>query len=99
MNGINLELLKNNYLSKTKNQTVSANMEFSDQVFFVEHISTRALKLGGEVNGINIEKFIKAVLLDDEQLFEDMVYLETCRVKGELTLRKVGFCKRSQKLQ
>lgn len=88
VNGINLELVRDNYLSKTKNQTVSANLEFSEQVLFVEDVSTRSLKLGGEVNQINLESFIQTVFLNNEQLFEGMVRLETCRVTGKSTINK-----------
>ncbi|XP_018568702.1 uncharacterized protein LOC108908983 [Anoplophora glabripennis] len=80
INGLNLELIRDNYFSKTKNQTVTANMEFSEDVLFFETVSTPKLNLDGEINGINMQKFVETVLLNDDQLFERPVYLETCRV-------------------
>lgn len=87
VNGFNLDLIKDSYFSKTKNQTVIGNMEFLDQVLFLDNISTPSLNLNGEVNGINMDSFVKTVLLNDDQLFESVIYLENCRIAGKFFLR------------
>lgn len=49
---------------------------FSDLVSFRDEIATPELIMDGRINGINLEKFMKSILLSRPQLFEDMIYLE-----------------------
>lgn len=48
----------------------------SNLVTFEDDVATPELILDGDVNDINLEKFMKSVLLNRSQLFEEAVYFE-----------------------
>lgn len=52
-------------------------------VTFRDNIATPEILTDGLVNGINLEKFVKSILLNRPQLFEDMVYFENVSAAGK----------------
>ncbi|KAJ8942440.1 hypothetical protein NQ314_010069, partial [Rhamnusium bicolor] len=94
LNDVNLKLLFTNYFSKSKDQSVSAHMNFLDEVFFAGEVATPNIILGGEVNDINFNEFVKTILLHEPQLFENALYFENCivgSVQGDYLVNKLNF--------
>lgn len=73
-------MLFDNYLSKTKNQDINGTHLISNLVTFINGIATPTVVVEGDINGINLGRFIKTVLLNRPQLFEDTVYFEKLSV-------------------
>lgn len=68
--------LAENYFSKTKDQKITSVLEF-DNLTFENEITAPHMTLEGDVNGVNLEEFIRTALLDDyDQIFEIIAYLE-----------------------
>ncbi|CAG9762311.1 unnamed protein product [Ceutorhynchus assimilis] len=95
VDSINLDLLSENYLSKSKNQIISSSIAFSNVTFL--NISTPSLKYMGPINGIVIEDILKRVLIQGEpQIFERTGYFEEVLVQNliedaEYTVNNLSF--------
>ncbi|XP_056638010.1 uncharacterized protein LOC130446041 isoform X2 [Diorhabda sublineata] len=81
LNDVNLDYLSNNYLSKSKDQKIVAHIELLNETIFKEEVVSPMVAVGGLVNGINLDKFLKNTLLHRSQLFENMPYFEEISVK------------------
>lgn len=82
-NEVNLTELEENYFSKTKEQKLTGIHMISELVTFKDNVTTPEILIDGLVNGINMEKFTKSILLNRPQLFEDMVYFENVSAAGK----------------
>ncbi|GJQ87584.1 hypothetical protein Trydic_g17425 [Trypoxylus dichotomus] len=83
VDGINLTWLANNYFSKTKNQTITGHLDFTDGINFFDGISASEVLLTGLVSGLNFSKFLRSAIINDvEQIFEDTIELESCTIQN-----------------
>lgn len=76
MNNRNVTKLADTYFSKSKEQQISAFHIVSEEVLFGDDVASPELSIDGNVNGMNMDTFMKSVLLHRPQLFEDTVYFE-----------------------
>ncbi|XP_048520091.1 uncharacterized protein LOC109536439 isoform X1 [Dendroctonus ponderosae] len=72
---INLNLLSQNYLSKSKSQEIPASLTFSNVTF--SNISTTRLNTDAPINGILLEDLLSSMLLQStDQVFESVANFE-----------------------
>ncbi|KAL3267313.1 hypothetical protein HHI36_011443 [Cryptolaemus montrouzieri] len=77
VDGVNLGTLKNEYFSKTKDQTIDAEIHIANHATFSGNLISPKMSLEGTINGIKIPELLRTILLQDEdQVFEEVVYLE-----------------------
>lgn len=89
VDGVKLQLLAQTYFSKTKNQTISARFDFSNGAAFESDLIALEATVENTVNNINLNEFISMAILDGEdQVFEDIVYMEECEIKGKRTIKQ-----------
>ncbi|KRT79229.1 hypothetical protein AMK59_8134, partial [Oryctes borbonicus] len=78
-----LEWLANNYFSKTKDQTITAHLDFTDGINFFQGVSASEMLLAGHVSSIDISEFLRTAILDDgEQIFENTIEVESCGIRN-----------------
>lgn len=76
MNDKNVTQLAEKYFSKSKEQKISGFHIVSDMVVFRDDVASPELIIDGNINGLNMNTFMKSILLHRPQLFEDTVYFE-----------------------
>ncbi|GLV35615.1 Anaphase Promoting Complex subunit 10, partial [Carabus blaptoides fortunei] len=81
---VNLDWLAKNYFSKTKNQSISAKLDFTDGVIFGKDITAEKGIISGSVSGIKIEDFNASVLQNGDQIFNFDIEFDDIEVKGEI---------------
>ncbi|CAH1984441.1 unnamed protein product [Acanthoscelides obtectus] len=89
LNDVDLDLLPTKYMSKTKIQSIPANITFTDDIIFEDDVAAPNLIISGTVNEMDIGDLTKNVLLNRDQLFEDIKYfgnISVSDVKGEFLL-------------
>lgn len=83
LNGINVDYLSSNYLSKTKDQKIFASLTFANTTVFLKDVTTSHMHVGNLINDIDLKDFLENVLMHRTQLFEDVVYFEEVTVESE----------------
>lgn len=80
-----MNLLYENYFSKSKDQNITAIFNFENELIFENNVSVPEISSNrGEINDLNLNEFVRTVLLNDfEQIFEIVVFLEDCQVESE----------------
>lgn len=90
VDGVNLNLLAQNYLSKSKSQEVPASFTFSNVTF--SNISTTRLITEAPINGLLIEDLLSTMLLQStDQVFELPAYFEEVHFNSDNKLAKKVF--------
>ncbi|KAF7271929.1 hypothetical protein GWI33_015227 [Rhynchophorus ferrugineus] len=80
IDGIKLNIISQNYLSKTRPQNITSNLSFEHVTF--SNISSALLNITGPINGVALNGLLQTVLLQDvDQLFENPVYFENLQVE------------------
>ncbi|KAK9870805.1 hypothetical protein WA026_009763 [Henosepilachna vigintioctopunctata] len=94
VDGVSLVDLRDYYFSKTKNQKITGGIYFANHVNFLGNLVSPKLAMNGAINGIKISELPRTVLLQDEdQVFEEMVYLEELFIddlQGEYTVNNMN---------
>lgn len=91
VDGVKLQLLAQTYFSKTKNQTISARFDFSNGAAFESDLIALEATVENMVNNINLNEFVSKAILDEEdQVFEDIVDMEECEIRGKRTIKQVS---------
>lgn len=85
MNDRNATKLSEKYFSKSKEQEISAFHIVSDDVVFEDDVASPELFIDGNINGMNMDTFMKSALLHRPQLFEDTVYFENIFIERKRT--------------
>lgn len=82
MDNFEIQLIAQTYFSKTREQNITAILEFDDMVTFQEDLYADKAIIT-EINGINLEEFVSTAILNEySQFFENTVYLNDCEIKG-----------------
>ncbi|CAG9856325.1 unnamed protein product [Phyllotreta striolata] len=92
LNDCKVQYLSENYLSKTKDQSVEAELNFLDGAVFLRDVATTNLE-ARFVNEINVKEFPKTILMHRQQLFEDIVYFDEVTaedLKGDYQVNKLN---------
>ncbi|KAL1509270.1 hypothetical protein ABEB36_004033 [Hypothenemus hampei] len=91
VDGTNLSLLSKNYLSKSKDQLISASYSFTKVTF--TNISAPSLTTN-LINGISLENKLKNIILQNKtQIFENFTVFEQVsadEISGNFTLNKMN---------
>ncbi|XP_017775972.1 PREDICTED: uncharacterized protein LOC108562216 isoform X2 [Nicrophorus vespilloides] len=90
VNEVPLDWVKNNYLSKSRNQTVVAKLDFAEGIVFASDVIAPKCELKGSLSGIDLNSFFAtAILQDQDQIFEEIPYIQTVYIdelSGEFLL-------------
>ncbi|XP_044255131.1 uncharacterized protein LOC123005441 [Tribolium madens] len=80
---ISLNLLYENYFSKSKDQNITATFKFENDLIFENNVTVPEISLNGRLNNIDLDEFVKTALLNDyEQIFETVVFIEDCVIEN-----------------
>ncbi|KAK5643847.1 hypothetical protein RI129_007692 [Pyrocoelia pectoralis] len=78
---VKMQLIAQTYLSKSRDQNITATYTFEDNVLFQGGIFSPTAIVKGSVGGLNLGEFINIALLNNyEQVFENLLYLDHCQI-------------------